>query len=209
LALLLATPPSGAFELLAQALSDISTAPGAPEVLVDVTDPSRLGAALAHPVYTLSGTQITQGRNVRASRLVAWRFLIQFGSRVIGAAELACDPLGRNLQFSSFDTGPFAKATRDAVAAAERRDEVVAHPYELRVLRAPSVYAMAVWLEDLDGTDDILIPLEPPRGRGAPSRSALGGQDPLRPAAEVVRGLRPEARTALDFHRRPTSDDAD
>jgi hypothetical protein len=207
LALQLASPPSGAFELLAKALSDISTAPGAPEVLVGVGDPSLLRAALPHPVYTLSGTQITQGRNVRAGRLVAWRFLIQHGSRLLGAAELSCDPLGRNLRFASFDTGPFAKATRAAVAQAERRDDVVSHPYELRLLRAPSVYAMAVWLEDLDGTDDILIPLEAEGRRERASRTTLGGAAPPRSAGEFLSALRPEARTALEFHRRPTSGD--
>src|SRR5690349_5162406 len=105
----LASPPGNAYQLIAQAVSRLSTVGGSAERVTSVNDPSKLGAALPHMVYVMRNDAIAQGRNVGDASLVAWRFLIQYGTQTLGAIELSCDSRGQNLRFASLDTGPFAQ----------------------------------------------------------------------------------------------------
>jgi hypothetical protein len=62
--------------------------------------------------------------------------------------------------------------------------------YDLRVLRLPALYLMALWLKDRDGHADLLVPLDPPptgieAGRGYAADELLGE-------------LRERARSLLD-----------
>jgi hypothetical protein len=195
----LASPPSRAYELLAESLSRVSTAGGAAETFANVADPSRLNAALAHQVFSLGATDIAQGSHIERAKLVAWRFLLQNGAKTIGAAELACDSRGGNLRFSSLDTGPFAQATRNAVDQAERLNSVRDGRYELRVLRAPAIYVMALWLKNLQGPQDIVIPIQ----AGSRGPASAGGAPLPQSAGEFVRSLRPVAAEELAFDSSP------
>jgi hypothetical protein len=198
----LASPPSNAYDLVAQAISRVSTADSAAAVFNTLGDPSLISAALPHKVYTLGAEEIAAGRNVDRARLNSWRFLITYGSRTIAAVELLCDALGQNLRFSSFDTGPFAQATQIAVRQAEQRTDVIAGDYELRALKAPSVYAMALWLKATRPSQDIMIPLVPTRAPGEPTAPATIGGGPQSPA-EFLAGLRGDAERSIEFHDRP------
>jgi hypothetical protein len=146
---------------------------------------------------------IAQRQNVNSARLVAWRFLIQYGTRTLGAIELSCDSRGQNLRFASFDTGPFAQGTRDAVAIAENIPSVSAGSYELRLLKAPSVYAAALWLKNFLGKDDIVIPITP-TGPGQPA-SLGGGPSPQGPR-EFLDGIQVAAAAAQQFDSAPGSE---
>lgn len=196
----LASPPSNAYDVVAESLSRVSAAGGAANALTNVADPGRLNAGLPHRLYVLSAEDLAQGRHLDNARLIGWRFLLQNGGKTIGAAELACDARGANLRFVSMDTGPFAQATRDAVARAEKLDSVQRGHYELRVLRAASVYTMALWLKDLDGSDDVVIPIGPGPAQGS---GAEGGAAPTQSPGEFVQGLRGAASDQLGFDSTP------
>jgi hypothetical protein len=198
----LPSSPSNARDLIAQAISRLSMAGGAADAVAAVEDPSRLNAALQHQVYTLGATDIAQGRNLSQARLVAWRFLIQYGQKTIAAVEFSCNSQGGNLRFSSLDTGLFAQATRDAAAQAEALDVVKNGEYEFRVLRVPSVYVMAVWLKNLQGRDDVVIPIDPARKTvGGP---ATGGGIPLpQSSTDFVKAMRDPAKSSLAFFNAP------
>jgi hypothetical protein len=176
----LATPPANTYELIARAISQLSTAGGSADRVTNVNDPSKLSAALQHKVYTLGRSDIVQGRNLDKARVLAWRFLIQYGTKILAATEFSCDAQGQNLRFASLDTGPFAQGTREAVRLAEGLASVKAGSYELRALRAPSVYAMALWLMNLQRGDDIIIPILP-AGPGPQPASEGGGPLPQSP----------------------------
>jgi hypothetical protein len=198
----LASPPPNANDLIAQAISRLSLAEGASDRVTKVEDPSQLSSALPHQVYTLGSRQIAQGRNFDSAWLVAWRFLINYGSRAIAAVELACDAQGGNLRFASLDTGPFAQGTRDIVAQAEQSDPVRTGSYELRVLKAPSVYTMAVWLKNLVGGDDIVIPINPGQTTAGGPASGGGGSSPQGPG-DLLAAMRHAANTSLRFDSTP------
>lgn len=198
----LASPPPNAYDLLAEAVSRLSLAEGAADQVTKVRDPSRLNSALPHQVYTLGSRDIAEGRNLTRAQLVAWRFLIQYGSKTIAAVELACDVRGGNLRFSSLDTGPFAPGTRDLVTQVEGFDAVKRGQFELRALKAPSVYVMAVWLKSLDGQEDIVIPVNPAHA-GGPGPASLGGAPLPRSPQDFFQELRSPAQTALRFYGTP------
>jgi hypothetical protein len=200
----LPSPPPNAYTLLTLAISQLSVAGGPATQAIKFTDPTKLNSALPHKVYMLGSSEIAQGRNLNQALLVAWRFLIQYGSRTVGAVELSCNAVGANLRFASFDVGPFAQGTRNIVSQAETLDSVRRGSYELRLLKAPSVYVMAVWLKNLGSGDDIVLPIPqtlPPAG------STLGsGLLPLPSSPrDFVKSLQPSARTALGFDSRPQS----
>ena len=208
--------PANAYAIITAAISRLSLAEGGASTVTKVADPSKLNVALPHKVFTLGSDDIARGRNLSRAQLVAWRFLIQDGSRTIAAIELACDVAGGNVRFASVDTGPFAQETRNVVQHAERLDAVKQGSYELRVLKAPSVYAMAAWLKNLTGPDDIVIPIDPdhpvavnsaanaPAIAGGASQLAAGAS-PAQGAAGFLAGLQPTAKTALGFDSTPPS----
>jgi hypothetical protein len=198
----LASPPSNAYDLIAQAISRLSVAEGASDRVTKVEDPSLLNAALPHQVYTLGSREIAQGRDLDSARLVGWRFLIDYGARTIAAVDLSCDAQGGNLRFASLETGPFAQGTRDVVAQAEQSDPVRTGSYELRVLRAPSVYTMAVWLKNQAGGDDIVIPINPGQTTAGGPASGGGAPSPQGPD-DVLAAMRDAANTSLRFDSTP------
>lgn len=199
-----AAPPN-AYALVTAAISRLSFSGGAAANLVTrVADPSRLSAAVQHQVYLLSAADIAAGRNLDKARLVAWRFLIQYGSKIIGAVELACDAQGSNLKFANLDAGPFAQGTYNVVARAEGLDAVIHGAYELRLLKAPSVYTVAVWLKNLKGGSDIVLPV--PDSPAAAAKAAMLGGAPALDAGNFVGSLKAPALQALRFDSRPRPD---
>jgi len=196
-----ATPPPGAYDLVAQAVASVSTAGGAASAVVAVRDPARLNATIPHRVYSLTSPQISSGQNVNRARFLAWRFLIQDGSRVVAAVELAGDAQGRNLRFASLESGPFVQGTRNAVTMAEGLDTVRASNFELRVLKLASVYAMALWLKNLDGGEDLIIPIQPAGAVG--TQPATEGGSMPQPPRSFLQSLQEVARVTLDNNDAP------
>ena len=86
---------------------------------------------------------------------------------------------------SSFTEGPFVAATDKAVKAIRKLPKLEAAGYELRLLRIPALYVMALWLHSL--VDDLVIPLEP---------SPIGKSGKPMPAAEFFDDLLEQVRAA-------------
>ena len=81
------------------------------------------------------------------------------GDKAIASAELADQDTG-SAGFQA-NEGPFVESTADAIDQAERDPELADGDYEVRVLRIPALYVMALWLKDERGGADVLIPLDP------------------------------------------------
>jgi len=203
-------PPPTAYKMIADAIKRMSIAGGTAARAVNVSDPSRLNAATPHKVFVLDADDIVNGRMLDVAQLVAWRFLLLDNQTPIAAVELSCDGKGNNLKFASVNVGPFVVGTRAAILQAEGLDVVNEGEYDLRALRAPSVYVMAIWLKDRQGTKDLLIPITPSNQAVAPvsaMASTLGvSAPPPHPPQEAdtfLNALRPAARQARTFDSSP------
>jgi hypothetical protein len=119
----------------------------------------------SHQVFTLDLTDLVAGRGLQAARPSGWRFLIQDGEKVVAAAETVVTGISAEHLFSGFSEGPFAPSTADAIRTAQRLPDVERGEFELRLLRVPALYFMAVWVYDTGGKGDLLLPLAPaPQG---------------------------------------------
>lgn len=203
-------PPPAAYIVLADAVSRMGALGGAAARSVNVADPSRLIASVPHKVYVLDADDIANGRNLDSARLVSWRFLILDGQTPVAAIELSCDAQGQNPKFASINSGPFVAATRDAVLGAESLPKVINGDYELRALRAPSVFVMALWLKDLQGADDLVLPMGPVNQAVAPAAqiaSTLGRPSAAAPLpqspTDFIDALKPSANAARSFDSTP------
>jgi len=138
---------------------------------------------------------LAQGKLLEAARQTSWRYLLIQDNAAVAEAELsvgrrgAKGAAGRSLEFVGLTHGPFAAATIDALDAAERLPQVASDDYELRLLKIPAVYLVALWLH---GTrEDILIPMG-----NAPG--SLKSNQPYTESA-VIAALRGPAEQAKRF----------
>jgi hypothetical protein len=210
MALKIDQPPPATYTVLTDAVSRMATLGGAAARSVNVSDPSRLSASIPHKVYVLDSDDIANGRNLGSARLVSWRFLILDGQTPVAAVELSCDAQGQNPKFASINSGPFVAATQATVLRAEALPQVVNGDYELRALKAPSVYVMAIWLKDLQGTNDLVLPMGPANQAVAPAAqiaSTLGHAVAVAPSpqspTDFIDALRPSANAARSFDSAP------
>ncbi len=139
-------------------------------------DPATLEAAVPHDVYTLGLDAIAEGKGLGSAEPVGRRVLVMEGERAVAAAELT-DPEGGE-GFSATE-GPYTETTAQTVQEVEGWPVVADGEYDLRVLRLPALYLMALWLKDRDGDADLLVPLDPAptgieAGRGYPADELLG-----------------------------------
>jgi hypothetical protein len=149
-------------------------------------NPLDLALAAPHDVYSLGLDQLAEGVRLDAAQPVGRRFLVLAGDEAISSAEIAA-PDGSDFQANE---GPYVAATATAIARAEADPALRERDYELRLLRVPALYFVALWLkDDRDPDHDVLIPLDP-----APEPFEAYGK--YRPD-EVLAQLTPMARSRL------------
>lgn len=116
--------------------------------------------ARPYPLYTSTIPALLEGRLLASAMLTAWSYPLFIGESPLGVAELAAtSPDGeQQLRFAALHPAEYAPPILEAIARAEGRPEVAHDVYEVRILRAPSVMLLAVWLH---GKQDLLIPITP------------------------------------------------
>jgi hypothetical protein len=144
------SPPADITGTAASSLRSLANAAGS--ALVGDVSVEELELVAPHRVYTLPFSAIS-GDQLTAATFAAWRFLIVAGDRVLGSAEV---PAGGGA--ASVNTGPFARATAEAIDRIEDLPEVRAEAPELRILKISALYLVAVWLV---GDPQLIIPLAP------------------------------------------------
>ncbi|MGP4111813.1 hypothetical protein ACTWP5_12965 [Streptomyces sp. 4N509B] len=121
-----------------------------------------LTPALPLPVHQLMPAVSPEGPP--HSRLTGWRFLLRSDGQAVGAAETMLTADG--WAFSHFLEGPYISSSERAVGHAE----LLAEPYQPRLLSVPELYMLTLWLHvDIDadpaegspGPRDLLVPLAP------------------------------------------------
>jgi hypothetical protein len=98
---------------------------------------------------------------------------------------------GSKLAFLGLTHSPFTAATIEALTVAERMPKVAKADYELRLLKVPAVYLIALWLHG--GDADILVPMGDPPG-GLKKNKAYS-------EAGVIRALRGDVERTRQFQQ--------
>jgi hypothetical protein len=156
------SPPSDGLATLERGLRAIRTAQqldprgGAAALVVSPNS----SALRPHPVYELGLDDLAAGKGIEAARPVAWRYLLVSNGQARQAAEVIPDPRGGGSQFGALTTG-FVAGEEEALRVADQLPEIKQGTYEIRALRAPALYVMALWLKDVDGDDDRFIVMPP------------------------------------------------
>jgi hypothetical protein len=118
-------------------------------------------AAAPHPVYDVPVGDIAARKGLGRAQVTGWRYLLTSGSKVVGAAEVTGGRGGAPAEaFAGLNQGPFAAGTAAAIEKVERAKQFATGDYELRVLRVPGLYLMALWLHGAKD-DDWIIPIAP------------------------------------------------
>lgn len=146
-----------------------------------------LDVAAPHDVYTLGLDALAAGKGLEAARPVGRRVLIMRAEQPVATAELDDPEGGGGL---SATEGPFTEATATAISQVEGLPAVSERDYELRMLRLPALYFMALWLKDEAGTNDLIVPLDPAPAGIEPGRTY--DED------ELLGELRKRARSRLE-----------
>ena len=199
MALRFAGEPVGAAEAIHRALvRNAGTGRGIggrPEALDLLGAGPNINLAAPHPVFDLQLDQLAAGAGLGAAKPAGWRFLIMRGQAAIGSAEVVVDVGGAASQVSALNTGPFVASTERGIRSAERLPQVEHGSFELRLLRIPALYILALWLKNTSDASDIIIPLPP-----APRYVEQG--HPYGPA-EFLQRLRGLAKDRLAFDDTP------
>ncbi len=193
--------PRGAAAVLAANVTELMRAKHTPHGMKAAAHPEQLAHSDPHPVYVATLDDLAAGKLLAAAKQTGWRYLLAQNDEVVGEAEVAAErtaPKGAKgakrtkkpgLVFAGLTHGPFTDATVDGLHAAERLPQVEKADYELRLLKVPAVYLVALWLHSV--SEDILVPLgQTPAG--------LKKNKPYTEAS-VIRALRPTVARTKEF----------
>jgi len=150
----------------------------------------RLDVSTPHQVFTMGLDDVLAGGGVDRAEPAGWRYLIEEGGQPIASAETSAGPDGTQ-EVSRFVEGPFVAATDKALKIIRKLPKLEAAGFDLRLLRIPAVYQMALWLHSAE--EDLLVPLEP---------SSIGKEGKAMPADEFFGDLAELAR-ATSFRSEP------
>lgn len=137
----------------------------------------QLDLSTPHQIFTMGLDDIAAGAGLDAAQPVGWRYLVVEGTQTIASAETTLAPDGTQ-EMSQFTEGPFVLSTDKTVKAVRKLPQLEAAGFELRLLRIPALYVMALWLHS--PAADLLVPLEP---------SPIGKEGKPVPAAQFLAEL--------------------
>ena len=137
----------------------------------------RLDLSTPHEIFTMGLDDITSGAGLDRAQPVGWRYFVEEGGQLIASAETTLAPDGTQ-EASSFNEGPFVAETDKAVKSIRKLPQLEAAGFELRLLRIPALYVMALWLHA--PATDLVVPLAP---------SPIGKDGKAMPAAEFLADL--------------------
>jgi hypothetical protein len=191
----LAEPPRATLEAVQETLSKRAERSDFATRALREAPPDELALAAPHPVYTLGLRSLVEGEGLESAELTGWRYLVQRGDTTIASAEVHIGAAGAETRGLEVNEGPFVRATEAAIAKAEELPNVERATYELRLLRIPAVYVVALWLKTNGEGEDILIPI----GETPPE---LETDRPYGPR-ELSEALAEPARRQLEFDSSP------
>jgi hypothetical protein len=193
--------PRGGDAVLAANVTELVRAKHTPYGMRAAVQPEELHQSEPHPVYVATLDDLAAGKLLAAAKQTGWRYLLAQNDEVVAEAELVAGRAakgakgakaakGGGLEFAGLTHGPFTGATVDGLHAAERLPQVEKADYELRLLKVPAVYLVALWLHGND--EDILVPIGQPPAGLKKNRAYT--------EARVLRALRATVARTKEFH---------
>lgn len=171
MAIITRNAPRGAAAVLAANVTDLLRAKQVPGGMRAEIHAEALAHSEPHPVFVATLDDLASGKLLSAAKQTGWRYLLVQNDEVVAEAELSGGRAGakgakgskhKGLEFAGLTHGPFTGATVDGLHAAERLPQIAKADYELRLLKVPAVYLVALWLHG--GSGDILLPMGNPPG---------------------------------------------
>ncbi len=177
-----------ATEAIASEVAGLAAHPASRERFLGGAGPEQgLQLAAPHPVYTMGLEALAGEPSIEEAELVGQRCLVVSEDQPVAAAEIGDSEAAGGVATTR---GPFTEGTVAAIGEVERWDEVAERDYELRLLRVPALYVMALWLHGDEEGEDLFTPLAPvPEGLEEHARYSW---------RELTDALRPRARQQLE-----------
>jgi hypothetical protein len=117
--------------------------------------------ASPHAVFNLGLADLAKPGTLANAPMTAWRYLVEEAGAAVASAEVGVDAKGAVRGLDHVNEGPFVKATAPAQKAAAKLPQIRDGRVEARIVRIPALYVMALWLKDLEGDDDVIVPMAP------------------------------------------------
>ncbi len=127
-----------------------------------------LQARPALPIYTLGLDSFTRG-SLQDATLVGWHYLVADDMGKAGA-DVYCDAEQKRHSFGALNQGIIVDHTASELGRIKQDARYDERDYEMRLLRVPALYVVALWLKAEDTTNDRFVSVGP-----AVSRLPLGG----------------------------------
>jgi hypothetical protein len=157
-------PPEEAEQLASAGVEDVArtarmkTSGGAS---LATTAPEQVSLVAPHEMRTIGLDALVDGRPLAEAPTVGWRYLVDAGAGAVASSEVASDEGGQPTSFALLNEGPYVRSTEASLREVSTLPEVESGDYEVRLLKIPALYVVALWLKDLDGDDDLVVPLDP------------------------------------------------
>lgn len=121
-----------------------------------------LSLSLPLPLLTAGLKALAAERPLtEASKLTAWRALVEEDKKVVAAAEAPVSDGKVRPSGASINRGAFVESTVDGLRLAERHERVESERFGIRLLRVPALHVVALWLHTPEPKSDLFIPLAP------------------------------------------------
>ena len=159
-------PSFGIEELLREKFTYKESLPGPTARTYKTVDTRDLSVADPQPIYTSTINALLAGRLLADAYLSGWQYVLISGEQPQGVIEVSDKPAGGEspMTFDVLRSREYAEAMNNVI----RHAEEIEGEYDLRILRVPAIYLLAVWLQA--GRENWLLPLVPPS-----SQSLMGG----------------------------------
>jgi hypothetical protein len=158
-------PPQAAATVLIQSNLSLPRAAVAETAMAMAAPPAAsVEITNAYPIYTTSAKALLLRKLLKLAKLTAWQYLVIEGESVRGAAEVVrrFSIFRTKIDYAGSYPAHYAERIVAAITTAEELPQVQARSYELRLLRAPDLSLLAVWLWRDD--DSLLLPIAPAPG---------------------------------------------
>ena len=151
--------------------------------------------AVPHPVFTLKLNKRSPAHALDSVRMTGWRHLLLDDDTPLAFAEWSVGTRGARLRVARIASGIEVAAFVDAIGRAERSSMVKRGEFALGALNIPSLHAHALWLRNLQGDQDLYMPLDIGFMRGRKHRIRRSAE-----FLELLQGVR--KRIPVEISRR-------
>ncbi|MGW4147086.1 hypothetical protein [Streptomyces albogriseolus] len=114
-----------------------------------------------HQMHHVRLDDLSARRPFGGATLTGWRYLAMTDSGAVASSEVSADANRQPAGLEQVNMGPYVQSTAAAFADLGENTEVQAGAYEPHLLKIPALCAVVMLLRQLDGDNDLYVPLEP------------------------------------------------